>query len=83
MLGNIKIITFDGPSASGKGTVAKSMAQDLKFQYLDSGILYRYLAYSFLELYPNTNFKYTAELLTIFANIMLEFDSRKFDVSVL
>jgi cytidylate kinase len=36
-------IAIDGPSASGKGTVAQRVAQALGFHYLDSGALYRLL----------------------------------------
>jgi cytidylate kinase len=35
------VIAIDGPSASGKGTVAAQVAQALGFHYLDSGALYR------------------------------------------
>lgn len=35
------VIAIDGPSASGKGTVAAQVAQALRFHYLDSGALYR------------------------------------------
>jgi cytidylate kinase len=38
------VITIDGPTASGKGTVAQRIAQDLGFHYLDSGALYRLTA---------------------------------------
>ncbi|MDD5181137.1 MAG: (d)CMP kinase [Gallionellaceae bacterium] len=38
------VIAIDGPSASGKGTVAQLVAQALGFHYLDSGALYRLLA---------------------------------------
>ncbi len=38
------VITIDGPSASGKGTVARRVAAALGFHYLDSGDLYRVLA---------------------------------------
>ena len=37
----IPVIAIDGPSASGKGTVAAKVAAALGFQYLDSGALYR------------------------------------------
>lgn len=40
----IPVITIDGPSASGKGTVAQLVAQKLAFHYLDSGALYRLVA---------------------------------------
>ena len=39
-----KVIDIDGPSASGKGTVALRVAQALGFVYLDSGALYRLTA---------------------------------------
>ena len=37
----IPVITIDGPTASGKGTVAQRVANALGFHYLDSGSLYR------------------------------------------
>jgi len=37
----IPIIAIDGPTASGKGTVAQLVAEQLGFNYLDSGALYR------------------------------------------
>lgn len=37
----VPVIAIDGPSASGKGTVAQRVAQALGFHYLDSGALYR------------------------------------------
>jgi len=43
---NIPVIAIDGPSASGKGTVAQLVAQKLGFHYLDSGALYRIVAYA-------------------------------------
>jgi cytidylate kinase len=39
----VKIITVDGPSGSGKGTVSRILAKQLNFHYLDSGALYRLL----------------------------------------
>ncbi len=38
------VIAIDGPSASGKGTVAAQVARELGFHYLDSGSLYRLVA---------------------------------------
>lgn len=40
----IPVIAIDGPSASGKGTVAQLVAEKLGFHYLDSGALYRIVA---------------------------------------
>lgn len=45
----IPVITIDGPTASGKGTVAQKVAQQLDFHYLDSGALYRLTALSALR----------------------------------
>ncbi len=41
---NTPIITIDGPTASGKGTVAQRVAKALGYHYLDSGALYRIVA---------------------------------------
>lgn len=41
---NAPVIAIDGPSASGKGTVAYLVARALGFHYLDSGALYRLVA---------------------------------------
>ncbi len=41
MNNKVPVIAIDGPSASGKGTVAERVAADLGFRYLDSGALYR------------------------------------------
>jgi cytidylate kinase len=48
-LDNIPVITIDGPTASGKGTVAQLVADRLHFHYLDSGALYRLTALSALR----------------------------------
>ena len=44
MKNTIPVIAIDGPSASGKGTVAQRVATELGFHYLDSGALYRLTA---------------------------------------
>jgi len=41
---SVPVIAIDGPSASGKGTVAQRVAEQLGFHYLDSGALYRLVA---------------------------------------
>ena len=41
----INVITIDGPSASGKGALARGIANSLGFKILDSGVLYRLYAY--------------------------------------
>lgn len=44
----VRIITIDGPTASGKGTIASEVARKLGFHYLDSGALFRLAALSCL-----------------------------------
>ena len=44
-----KIITVDGPAGSGKGRIAKYIANKWKFFHLDSGLLYRCFAYELLK----------------------------------
>jgi cytidylate kinase len=46
---SIPVIAIDGPSASGKGTVAKRVAGALGFHFLESGALYRLVALSSLR----------------------------------
>lgn len=41
---SVPVIAIDGPSASGKGTIASRVARELGFHYLESGALYRLLA---------------------------------------
>ena len=46
---SIPVIAIDGPSASGKGTVAQLVAEQLGYHYLDSGALYRIVALAALK----------------------------------
>ncbi|BDU57829.1 hypothetical protein LMORI2_08110 [Limnohabitans sp. MORI2] len=46
---DIPVICIDGPTASGKGTLASRVAQALGYHYLDSGALYRITAYAALK----------------------------------
>jgi cytidylate kinase len=45
----VPVITIDGPTASGKGTVAARVAAGLGYHYLDSGALYRLVALRALD----------------------------------
>jgi cytidylate kinase len=49
-MNNSKIITIDGPSGVGKGTLAKALAKHLNYKLLDSGAIYRLAA---LHCYKN------------------------------
>jgi cytidylate kinase len=43
------VITVDGPSGSGKGTIAMQLAEDLGWHFLDSGALYRLVAVAAID----------------------------------
>jgi len=43
------VVAIDGPAGAGKSTVAKAVAAELGFTYLDSGAMYRCVALAALE----------------------------------
>ena len=45
----LTVIAIDGPAASGKGTLARNIGAELDFAVLDTGLLYRAVAYLLLE----------------------------------
>ena len=52
MSGKLKarlIITIDGPSGAGKSTVAKMLASALNYKYIDTGAMYRGVAYAYMK----------------------------------
>ena len=51
------IIAIDGPAASGKGTVARKLAKIFNLPHLDSGQLYRHIAYQAIKSAINPNNK--------------------------
>ena len=63
------VIAIDGTAGSGKGTLAKKIAKVLNFDHLDTGLLYRILAYEFLKL--NKNLEMLREI-NIDLNILLD-----------
>jgi len=70
---NVPVITIDGPSGAGKGTVAQMLALDLNWNILDSGALYRTLAYLMLkQRIELSDFKKNKE--SIKENFIVKFD---------
>jgi len=67
----VPVIAIDGPSASGKGTVAAKVAEALGFRYLDSGALYRLVALAAIR--AGTDPEDEAALARIAANMNVEF----------
>lgn len=47
--GGAFVVAIDGPAAAGKGTLAKRLADDFDFAYLDTGSLYRGVALALIE----------------------------------
>ena len=68
----ISVIAIDGPTASGKGTVAHQVASRLGFHYLDSGALYRLVALSALR--RNTGFGDEHALAKVAEHMQVRFD---------
>jgi|TARA_A200000113_G_scaffold48032_3_gene39382 cytidylate kinase len=69
----VKIVTLDGPSGSGKGTVGRLLAQVLNFNYLDSGLLYRGVAILVIE--KDIALSDVSNIEEIARNMNLEFSS--------
>ena len=70
------IISVDGPAASGKEKIAKYISKKWKYKHLDSGIIYRRLAYILLK--NKTNLKSKSEIKKIInQNIQISFRKSK------
>jgi len=66
------ILTIDGPSGAGKGTVSRAVAKRLNWHYLDSGSIYRALAIAVLQ--AGVALDDVAEICRIAQGMSLEFD---------
>ncbi len=71
-LNNIPVIAIDGPSASGKGTVAQIVAEKLGYHYLDSGALYRIVALAAFE--QNINWDAEQTVAKIIPQLTIQFE---------
>ncbi|MFC6632054.1 (d)CMP kinase [Microbulbifer taiwanensis] len=77
----VPVITIDGPSGSGKGTIAKLLAERLKYSLLDSGALYRLTALAALN--RDADLSDEATLTEIAANLDIRFELRDGEVAAL
>ncbi|HCM83772.1 MAG TPA: (d)CMP kinase [Alphaproteobacteria bacterium] len=59
----LPIIAIDGPSAGGKGTIAKGIARVLNFAHLETGLLYRWVGKAWLERRDNSDDLETAAVI--------------------
>ncbi|MBX3666540.1 MAG: (d)CMP kinase [Burkholderiales bacterium] len=75
----LPVIAIDGPSASGKGTIAEAVAQRLGFHYLDSGALYRIVGLVAGEC--GANLDDDLEISNISLNLNIKFESGRVRVN--
>lgn len=68
----IPVLTIDGPSGAGKGTVSRAVARKLGWNYLDSGSIYRSLAIAVIK--KNLDITRVDEVVKIAESMMLEFE---------
>ncbi|MEH7457775.1 (d)CMP kinase [Bacillus sp. JJ1127] len=64
-------IAIDGPAAAGKSTVAKVVAKELSYVYIDTGAMYRTLTYAALE--QNVDIENEEKLMDVLKNVHIEF----------
>ena len=69
------VIAIDGPSGSGKGTIASVLASKLDFNYLDSGAIYRTLGIAVQK--ANVDFMNHAQIVEIYNKSDISFESDK------
>lgn len=77
----VPVLAIDGPSGSGKGTVARRIAERLGWHYLDSGALYRLVALAALE--QGTDTGDARALARVAATMSVRFGQRGDDEQVL
>ncbi len=70
---SIPVITIDGPSGAGKGTVARIVAEQLGWHLLDSGAIYRVLAVA--AQHHNISVEDEASLLPVAAHLDVQFQT--------
>jgi len=68
----ILVVTIDGPSGSGKGTLSQLLAKQLGFHLLDSGALYRITALASLQ--KNINLDNVDAVAEVALNLQIRFD---------
>lgn len=70
------IMAIDGPAGSGKSTIAKILAERHNLTYLDTGAMYRMVAYYFLE--NNVDLDNDAEVRLNLAKVVLDIKANRF-----
>lgn len=69
---SIAVLTIDGPSGAGKGTISRAVAKQLGWNYLDSGSIYRSLALATLK--NKVDIENVDEVVSVAQAMLLEFE---------
>ena len=69
------IVTIDGPAGAGKSTVTRKLAQEIGFQHLDTGAMYRAVTWQAVQ--NGVDFDDEIALQQIAVNLVLVFDSER------
>jgi 3-phosphoshikimate 1-carboxyvinyltransferase len=72
---HIPVITIDGPTASGKGTVAEAVAKRLGYEFLDSGAMYRITALAALRAGLGIDAAHEAPIATLARSLPVLFEA--------
>ena len=76
---NVPVIAIDGPSGSGKGTLARAVADEMGWHLLDSGALYRIVGVMCLR--RNVDFEHEAQVAALAAELTISFDEGRVTVA--
>lgn len=68
----VPVLTIDGPSGAGKGTVSRALAQQLGWHYLDSGAIYRAVGIALLQ--QDVDMTDVAAVTAVAKGLQLEFE---------
>jgi cytidylate kinase len=74
------VVAIDGYSSCGKSTIAKAIAKELHFIYVDSGAMYRAVALYFLR--NNIDLNDEQQVIEALKNIHLNFNSRDYETHI-
>ncbi|HQS21821.1 MULTISPECIES: bifunctional 3-phosphoshikimate 1-carboxyvinyltransferase/cytidylate kinase [unclassified Acidovorax] len=72
---HVPVITIDGPTASGKGTVAEAVAKRLGYEFLDSGAMYRITALAALRAGLGIDAAHEAPIATLARSLPVRFEA--------
>jgi cytidylate kinase len=69
---SVSVLTIDGPSGAGKGTISRAVAKQLGWNYLDSGSIYRSLALAAIK--NNVDISNVGDVVNVAQAMSLEFE---------